>query len=92
MNRIKTNFPCLKCGKYNQMELQREDGQWQVQCLSCGKIMPLKDEDVPKEFNPRQYETQPIKSSFEVSTTFSLSHLGITPPSRMWGNSNRTEF
>jgi hypothetical protein len=82
---------CEKCGQVGQWRLQYDNG-WEIQCNQCSKIVPIPDSDIPKGLDHRRYDVAEIKSPTEVSTTFSLSHLGITPPRVMWGNRGNLEM
>lgn len=68
---MKINKLCPKCGIFNQMELQYDDG-WQLQCLKCSKIIPWNDSEVPPELNKRQYQIASIQSPTDVHYSFSM--------------------
>lgn len=59
---------CPKCGAVNQFEAQYDDG-WQVQCITCGKILYDSGFDIEDNKLTKRYDISGscISSSFNVS-------------------------
>jgi len=70
---MRINKVCPHCGNWNQMELQY-DKRWEIVCLQCSHVMPVKPSEVPRGLNPRQYEVAEITSPFQVDTKLSLPY------------------
>ena len=63
---------CSHCGTYNQMELQYDSGGWQVECLLCSNISPVKESEIPKGLNRRQYEVANTQHPMDVVTALPI--------------------
>jgi Zn ribbon nucleic-acid-binding protein len=70
---VRIHKVCPHCGTFDQMELQY-DKRWEIVCLQCSNIIPIKPREVPKGLNKRQFEVAEIKSPFEVDTRLALPY------------------
>ena len=77
----RVNKICSHCGEIGQGQINYDNG-WEYECLRCGWIAPLKDEEIPQGIDRKQYEGVSLKSSMEAHCEYNTGH-GMHPPHRI---------